>query len=87
VLADIRSLTPGVAELDDAQSLISLTLYANEFEIEVLIATSNLWHGNRRQDRARLSGLGVVDGLSPRGVEDHGEIQRRRDFLRQIGHK
>ena len=31
--------------------------------------------------------LGVVDGLSPRGVEDQAEIQWRRDFLRQIGYK
>jgi adenosine/AMP kinase len=31
--------------------------------------------------------LGVVDGLSPKGVEDEGEIRWRRDFLRQIGYK
>jgi adenosine/AMP kinase len=31
--------------------------------------------------------LGVVDGSSPRGVEDQAEIQWRRDFLRQIGYK
>jgi hypothetical protein len=47
VLTDISSLTPGVAEPDDAQSLIRLMLYANEFEIEGLIATSNLGHGQK----------------------------------------
>ena len=31
--------------------------------------------------------LGVVDGLSPKGSEDDGEIQWRKDFLRQIGYK
>ena len=31
--------------------------------------------------------LGVVDGLSPRGVEDDAEIKWRKDFLRQIGYK
>jgi adenosine/AMP kinase len=31
--------------------------------------------------------LGVVDGFSPRGVEDEGEIKWRQDFLRQIGYK
>lgn len=31
--------------------------------------------------------LGVVDGFSPKGVEDDGEIQWRKDFLRQIGYK
>ena len=45
VLTDISSLTAGVAEPDDGQSLIRLMLYANEFDIEGLIATSNLGHG------------------------------------------
>ena len=31
--------------------------------------------------------LGVVDGFSPKGVEDEGEIKWRKDFLRQIGSK
>jgi adenosine/AMP kinase len=31
--------------------------------------------------------LGVVDGFSPKGVEDESEIQWRKDFLRQIGYK
>ena len=31
--------------------------------------------------------LGVVDGFSPKGVEDEGQIQWRKDFLRQIGYK
>src|SRR3954454_18725536 len=47
VLTDISSLTPGVAEPDDGQSLIRLMLYANEFDIEGLIATSNLGHGQK----------------------------------------
>lgn len=31
--------------------------------------------------------LGVVDGFSPRGVEDEHEISWRKNFLRQIGYK
>ena len=31
--------------------------------------------------------LGVVDGSSPKGMEDEGEIQWRKGFLRQIGYK
>jgi len=31
--------------------------------------------------------LGVVDGFSPKGVEDEGEIKWRKDFLWQIGYK
>ena len=31
--------------------------------------------------------LGVVDGSSPKGVEDEAEIKWRKDVLRQIGYK
>jgi adenosine/AMP kinase len=31
--------------------------------------------------------LGVVDGFSPKGVEDEGENQWRKDFLRKTGYK
>jgi adenosine/AMP kinase len=31
--------------------------------------------------------LGVVDGFSPKGVEDTGEIRWRKEFLRKIGYK
>ena len=31
--------------------------------------------------------LGVVDGFSPKGIEDDGDIQWRKSFLRQIGYK
>ena len=45
ILSDISSLEPGVREPDDGQSLIRLMLYANDLEIEGLIASSNLGHG------------------------------------------
>jgi uncharacterized protein len=31
--------------------------------------------------------LGVVDGFSPKGVENDNDIQARKDFLRAIGYK
>jgi adenosine/AMP kinase len=31
--------------------------------------------------------LGVVDGFSPKGVEDEGEIKWRKEFLRKIDYK
>jgi hypothetical protein len=45
VLTDISSLTAGVREPDDGQTLIRLLLFSNEFDIEGLIATSNMRHG------------------------------------------
>jgi len=47
VLTDISSLSQREAEPDDGQSLIRLMLYTNELDIEGLIATSNLGHGQR----------------------------------------
>lgn len=44
---------------------------------EVLLAQTDLGRGI----------LGVVDGSSPKGVEDEGEIRWRKDVLRQIGYK
>jgi adenosine/AMP kinase len=31
--------------------------------------------------------LGVVDGFSPNGVENEGDIKWRKHFLRKIGYK
>jgi uncharacterized protein len=31
--------------------------------------------------------LGIVDGVSPRGVESEEDRAERRDFLRKIGYK
>jgi hypothetical protein len=45
VLTDISSLETGVREPDDGQSMVRLMLYSNEIDIEGLIATSNLGHG------------------------------------------
>jgi hypothetical protein len=45
VLTDISSLTAGVAEPDDGQSMIRLMLYTNDLEVEGLYATANLGHG------------------------------------------
>jgi hypothetical protein len=45
VLTDITSNTARVREPDDAQSLVRLLVHANEFDIEGLLATANLGHG------------------------------------------
>src|SRR4051812_49012650 len=47
VLTDISSLAAGEAEPDDGQSLIRLMLYSNDFDIEGMIASSNLGHGQK----------------------------------------
>ena len=64
VLTDISSLTPGVAEPDDGQSLVRLMLYADEFDIEGLVATSNMGHGQTTRP-----------GLIRRVVDAYGEVR------------
>lgn len=46
ILTDITSCESGVREPDDAQTLVRLLHYANDFEIEGLCATSNMGHGH-----------------------------------------
>jgi len=50
---------------------------ANSNQAEVVVAETELDFGI----------LGVVDGFSPKGVEDDIEIRWCKDFLRQIGYK
>src|SRR4051794_40007599 len=64
VLTDISSLSAGVAEPDDGQSLIRLMLYTNDFDIEGLVATSNLGHGRR-----------VRPDLIRRVVDTYGKVR------------
>src|SRR3954470_18295060 len=65
VLTDISSLTPGVAEPDDGQSLIRPVHYANEFDIEGLIATSNLGHGRKTRPDLIRRVVGAYDEVRP----------------------
>ncbi len=52
VLTDISSLSAGEAEPDDGQSLIRLMLYADEFDIEGMVAYSK--PGPRAADPPRV---------------------------------
>jgi len=47
VLTDISAFIHPEGEPDDSQSMIRLMLYTNEINIEGLVATSNLGHGQR----------------------------------------
>ena len=64
ILTDITSLQVGIGEPDDGQSLIRLMLYTNELQIEGLIASSNLGHGQR-----------VQPDLVRQVIETYGKIQ------------
>lgn len=45
--------------------------------VEVIIAETDLGRGV----------LGVIDGLSPKGIETDKDVQERKEFLRMIGYK
>jgi uncharacterized protein len=53
----------------------------------ILCATANPTEVIIAQTEQGRGILGVVDGFSPKGVEDEGDIRWRRDFLRHIGYK
>ncbi|MDR3402054.1 MAG: adenosine-specific kinase [Chthoniobacter sp.] len=50
---------------------------ATSNHVEVIVGVTDLGRGI----------LGVIDGSSPKGVEDERQISTRRDLLRQIGYK
>ena len=64
VLTDVSAFLHAEGEPDDSQSLIRLMLYTNEIEVEGLIATSNLGHGQRTRPE-----------LIRKVVEMYGEVQ------------
>jgi adenosine/AMP kinase len=54
------------------------TIYcASANTVEVIVAVTGQGRGV----------MGVVDGLSPKGVEAAGDVTARKDFLRKIGYK
>lgn len=53
----------------------------------IFCATSNPTEALVAQTEQGRGILGVVDGLSPKGVEDAEGIAWRKDFLRKIGYK
>lgn len=64
VLTDVSSLAQDEGEPDDGQSLIRLMLYANDLDLEGLIATSNMRHGQRTRPE-----------LIKRVVDAYGQVE------------
>jgi hypothetical protein len=65
VLTDISSLTPRVREPDDGQSLVRLLLFSNEFDIEGLIASSNMGHGQIVRPELILEAIDAYEKVHP----------------------
>ncbi|MEZ5400274.1 MAG: DUF1593 domain-containing protein [Bryobacteraceae bacterium] len=65
VLTDITSLTTGVGEPDDGQSLIRLLLFTNEIEIEGLVATSNMRHGAKARPELIREAIAAYAQIRP----------------------
>ncbi len=70
VLTDISSLAAGLREPDDGQSLIRLLLYADALEIEGLVASSNLGHGQTVRPELIREALDAY-------AEDYPRLRRR----------
>lgn len=66
VFTDISSLTSGVREPDDGQSLVRLLCYANAVQIEGLAATSNLGHGQLCRPELLHAALDAYEADLPR---------------------
>lgn len=85
VLTDISSLRANEAEPDDGQSLVRLLLYANDLELEGLIATSNLGHGERVRPELLLDAIAAYAQVQPR-LAQHDSRYPSADQLRTLVH-
>jgi hypothetical protein len=65
VLTDISSLDANVREPDDGQSLIRLLLYTNDIDIEGLIASSNMGHGQVVRPELIREAIGAYGKVRP----------------------
>ncbi len=55
--------------------------------VSIFCATANPLKVVALRDEDGAGVLGVIDGFSPKGIEDTEAIQLRKDFLRKIGYK
>lgn len=53
----------------------------------VFCATANPVSVVVAEDKSGRGILGVIDGCSPKGVENDGDVKKRKEFLRTIGYK
>ncbi|MBN9661019.1 MAG: DUF1593 domain-containing protein [Acidobacteria bacterium] len=85
VLTDISSLTAGVREPDDGQSLVRFLLFSNEFDVEGFVASSNLGHGQVVRPeliRQAIEGYAAVWPNLRRHLSSYPDPARLRDRVK-----
>lgn len=83
VLTDISSLTAGVREPDDGQSLIRLLLFSNDIDIEGLIASSNMGHGQVVRPELINQAIDAYAEVYP-NLQRHDKLYPQPEYLHSI---
>lgn len=83
ILTDISSLRVGEAEPDDGQSLVRLLLYANDLDLEGLVATSNLGHGQRVRPELIRQAIDAYEQVRP-SLRQHDPAYPTAERLRAL---
>lgn len=74
--------------IKDAYPINVLNAVKNIPEVcNIYCATANSTEVIVAENQSGRGILGVIDGLSPKGAEDAGDIAWRKDLLRKIGYK
>jgi len=74
--------------LKDAYPINVLNAIKNIPEVcNIFCATANPTEVIVAQSQSGRGILGVIDGLSPKGIEDTADVKWRKDLLRKIGYK
>jgi hypothetical protein len=83
VLTDISSLTAGVREPDDGQSLIRLLLFSNDIHLEGLIASSNMGHGQVVRPELIHQAIDAYAEVYP-NLQRHDKLHPQPEYLHSI---
>ena len=55
--------------------------------VNIFCATANPLEVVLYEKEKKRAIIGVIDGAAPKGIEKEKDVQKRKDFLRQIGYK
>ena len=65
VLTNVNSFSPELRDCDGAQSLVRLLLYSNLLDLELLVASSNLEHGQKVRPELLRGAVAVYAKVRP----------------------
>ena len=84
VLTNVNSFSPELRDCDGAQSLVRLLLYSNLLDLELLVASSNLEHGQKVRPELLRGAVAVYAKVRPNLLLHAADFPAPERLLRAI---